>query len=224
MNNATIVFDLDGTLVDTAPDLVAATNHALATLDLPAVGENLMRPWISFGARRMIVEALNESKFAASSDVVDDLLARFLDHYEDNIAVHSKPYPGVLEAIAHLRDVGSKLAICTNKREALSQSLLSALGMLDSFHALVGRDTLEVCKPHPGHVTGAIAAAGGEPGHALMIGDSEVDIAAAKAAGLPVVAVTFGYSQVPVESLEPNALIDHYDALLPVIRCLLPRC
>jgi phosphoglycolate phosphatase len=213
MQGYTIVFDLDGTLVDTAPDLIGATNHALNGMSIPAVEGALLRPWISFGARRMIVEALAVSKTSLPERDVDRLLDAFLSYYEANIACDSKPYAGVIAAAETLIGTGARLAVCTNKRQALSDQLLNELGITRLFTAIAGRDAFPVCKPHPDHLTGTIARAGGDPARAIMVGDSEVDIATAKAAGIPVVAVTFGYSQVPVAELAPDALIDHYDHL-----------
>jgi phosphoglycolate phosphatase len=220
MNGLTVVFDLDGTLVDTAPDLVGATNHALADIGLAPVGGHLLRPWISFGARRMIVEALAHSGQPLPDPQVDRLLDLFLGYYEANIARESRPYPGVLDAIGTLREAGARLAVCTNKRESLSRSLLSALDLERHFDALAGRDTFTVHKPHPDHLRGAIRLAGGDAARSVMVGDSDVDIATAKAASIPVVAVSFGYTGVPVDQLAPDRVIDHYDALLPAIRDL----
>jgi phosphoglycolate phosphatase len=220
MQNLTVVFDLDGTLVDTAPDLVGATNHALADLGLAPVEARLLRPWISFGAQRMIVEALVHSGEKVPPGEVDRLLALFLGYYEENIARESRPYPGVVQAIQTLSAGGARLAVCTNKRESLSRSLLSALDLERHFHGLAGRDTFPVCKPHPDHLLGAVRLAGGVPGRSVMVGDSDVDITTAKAAGIPVVAVSFGYTATPVAELNPDRVIDHYDALLPALRDL----
>jgi phosphoglycolate phosphatase len=220
MQDLTVVFDLDGTLVDTAPDLVGATNHALSDLGLPAVAAHLLRPWISFGARRMIVEALGHAKAPLPEAEVDRLLNLFLTYYEANIARESRAFPGAIEAIATLTASGARLAVCTNKRESLSRALLHALDLDRHFHGLAGRDTFPVCKPHPDHLLGAIRLAGGDPARALMVGDSDVDIRTAKAAHVPVVAVSFGYTEIPVAELGPDRVIDHYNALLPAIRDL----
>jgi phosphoglycolate phosphatase len=168
----------------------------------------------------MIVEGLNHSSQALPEAEIDRLLDLFLLYYEGNIARESRPYPGVVSAIEALAAEGAKLAVCTNKREGLSRSLLVALDLDRHFHALAGRDTFPVCKPHPDHLLGAVRMAGGDPRRALMIGDSDVDIQTAKAAGIPVIAVSFGYTDVPVSQLSPDRIIDHYDALLPAIRDL----
>jgi phosphoglycolate phosphatase len=220
MRDLTVVFDLDGTLVDTAPDLVGATNHALADLGLSPVSAQVLRPWISFGARRMIVEALAHAQAPRPETEVDRLLDLFLGYYEANIARESRPFPGAVEAITALSSAGARLAVCTNKRESLSRALLNALDLDRHFHGLAGRDTFPVCKPHPDHLLGAIRLAGGDPARALMIGDSDVDIRTAKAAHVPVVAVSFGYTEIPVAELGPDRVIDHYNALLPALRDL----
>lgn len=213
MRDLTLVFDLDGTLVDTAPDLIHATNHALLTLGHPPVTGETVRPWISFGARRMIEEALVSLGDSRTDPEIDTALERFLEHYADNIAVDSRPFPGTVAALDRFAARGARLAVCTNKRELLSVSLLDQLRLTAKFAGLAGRDTFPVSKPHPDHLLGAIQLAGGDARRAIMIGDSEVDIATAKAAGVPVVAVTFGYTSVPVADLEPDAIIDHYDEL-----------
>jgi phosphoglycolate phosphatase len=213
MRDLTLVFDLDGTLVDTAPDLIHATNHALAGLGHAPVGAATVRPWISYGARRMIVEALSAVGDIRSDGEVDDALERFLDYYAANIAVDSRPFSGTVAALDRFAACGARLAVCTNKREALSRLLLDQLGMTTRFASLAGRDTFPVSKPHPDHLLGAIKLAGGDAGRAVMVGDSDVDIATAKAAGVPVVAVTFGYTHAPVGDFQPDAVIDHYDDL-----------
>lgn len=219
LTGTTIVFDLDGTLVDTAPDLVGATNHALACRDLPPRAAAELRPWISFGARRMIVEALRLCAHHASETEIDALLETFLAYYEANIACESRPFPYVVEAMGHLRQEGAQLAVCTNKREALSLKLLDALQLTTHFAAIVGRDTLAHCKPHPVHLTGTIARAGGRTNAAIMVGDSAVDIATARAAGVPVIGVTFGYTDTPIAALEPDVVLaDYRDLLQQIIR------
>lgn len=221
MRGATIVFDLDGTLVDTAPDLIDATNHVLASLGLPAIEDDRLRPSISFGARAMIQQGLDIHGTTLSEAEVDRQLDAFLEHYAGNIAVRSRPFDGVVHAITMLRADGARIGICTNKREALSRQLLTELGMLDLFDGLAGRDTFPVYKPHPDHLTGAIRLAGGDAARALMIGDSDVDVATARAARVPIVGVSFGYTHAPVATFGPDAVIDHYDELEGVARRIL---
>ena len=182
MHGLTVVFDLDGTLVDTAPDLAGATNHVLAHLGLSGLPAETLRPWVSYGARRMITEALAQSRNPLPAAAIDELLERFLAFYSRNIAQESRPFDGVVAELDRLRALGITLAVCTNKREELSRSLLHELRLTSYFAAIAGRDTFPVSKPHPDHLIGAIRLAGGDPGRAIMIGDSAVDIAAARAA------------------------------------------
>jgi phosphoglycolate phosphatase len=221
MRDATIVFDLDGTLVDTAPDLVAATNHVLADLGLPGISEHALRPLIGHGARFMVEHAIGPDAGKLSEHERKRLLDLFLDYYARNIAVGSRPFEGAVAALERFRGAGAKLAVCTNKTERISRALLEALGMSGLFSAVAGRDTFPVFKPHPDHLLGTIRLAGGDSERAVMVGDSRIDIAAAKAAGVPVVAVTFGYTDTPVRELSPDRVIDHYDELEPAIVALL---
>ena len=221
MRDATLVFDLDGTLVDTAPDLIAATNHVLAGLGLPGVSEHQLRPLIGHGARFMVEHALGADAAKLTEEERKRLLDRFLDYYGQNLAVGSRPFEGTVAALDRFKAAGAKLAVCTNKNEKMSRTLLDALGMSRLFSAVAGRDTFAVFKPHPEHLLGTIRLAGGEASRAIMIGDSRVDIATAKAAGVPVVAVTFGYTDTPVRELSPDRIIDHYDELEPAILALL---
>jgi phosphoglycolate phosphatase len=210
LEGATIVFDLDGTLVDTAPDLTNALNDVLTRRGHPAVSATTVRSSVGLGARIMIEEALRP---LGATDDVDRMLAEFLVHYEANIASESRPFPGALTALQRLADAGATLAVCTNKREYLSRLLLQALDMEGYFSAVAGRDTFSVAKPDPGHLKGVIALAGGESSRAVMIGDSDIDLRTAKAAGVPLVLVSFGYAVTPLDWLEAEAVIDHFDQL-----------
>ena len=213
MRDLTLVFDLDGTLVDTAPALTHATNHVLGHVGLAPVTVEALRPWVSYGARRMVIQALEASGTSLPEEKIDGLMDLYNDYYAANIAVGSRPYAGVVEALEHFRSQGTRLAVCTNKREELSRILLDALGMMPLFSGLAGRDTFPVSKPHPDHLLNTIRMAGGKPTDAIMVGDSEVDVATAKAARVPIVAVTFGYSEVPVASFGPDVLIESYTEL-----------
>jgi phosphoglycolate phosphatase len=221
MQNATLVFDLDGTLVDTAPDLVAATNHALADLGLPAIPAETLRHTIGFGARRMIVEGLNQTGIGLPEPEVDRLLTLFLAYYEPNIARESRPFDGAVAALETFRARGARLAVCTNKRLALAEHLLRELRIDHLFAAIAGRDSFPVYKPHPDHIRGAVRLAGGDMASAIMIGDTSIDIAAARAASVPVVGCTFGYSDQDMDTLAPDAIISHYGELDAAVRALL---
>jgi phosphoglycolate phosphatase len=217
MQDLTVVFDLDGTLVETAPDLIRATNHVLELKGLAPVPGQTIRPSISFGGRVMIETALGVRGAKLAEVEVDAMLEAFLEHYAANIAVESHAFPGLERALDGLAEAGARLAVCTNKREHLSRQLLAALGLAGRFSAIAGRDTFAVYKPHPDHLTGAIRMAGGDTGMAVMIGDSDTDIKTARAAGLPVIGVPFGYTDTPMEQLGPDALIAHYDDLIDAI-------
>jgi len=210
LKDATIVFDLDGTLVDTAPDLTNALNDVLTRHGHAAVSAEAVRASVGLGARVMIEEALRR---AGVTDDVDGMLAEFLIHYETNIARESRPFPGAVAALEALASGGARLAVCTNKREYLSRRLLQALELEGYFSAIAGRDTFAVAKPDPGHLTGVVALAGGEPSRAVMVGHSAVDVRTAKAASVPVILVSFGYAASPLDGLDPDAMIDHFDAL-----------
>ena len=212
MKDATIVFDLDGTLVDTAPDLTNALNEVLTSRGHATVPAATIRASVGLGARAMIEQAL---RCAGAKDDIDQMLTEFLIHYEDNIAAESRPFPGAVEALEALTSAGARLALCTNKREYLSRKLLGALKLDAYFQGIAGRDTFAVAKPDPGHLMGVIALAGGDPSSALMVGDSEVDILTARAAQVPVIAVSFGYAAAPVKGFAPDAIIGHFDELVP---------
>lgn len=221
MRGATIVFDLDGTLVDTAPDLWAATNHALGTAGVAAVPAETLRPWIGYGARRMIVESLASAGRVMGDAEIDGMMESFLLHYAENVARESRPYPGAVEALDVCAAQGATLAVCTNKREALALALLRALDLHGRFAFIAGRDTFPVSKPHPDHLLNTIYLSDGDPARAIMVGDSAVDIETAKSASVPIVAVTFGYSERPVREFAPDATIDHFGELAPVLDGLL---
>ena len=221
MRDLTLVFDLDGTLVDTAPDLIRAVNHVLALEGLPAVEDDKLRPAISAGSRQMLITGLRFHDVKRSEAEVDVLLDRFLDFYGSCIAVESRPFPGAPEELQRLRAEGAMLAIGTNKRELLSRQLLRELGLAPLFRAIAGRDTFPVCKPHPDHLLGAIRLAGGNPRRAVMVGDSVTDIQTARAARIPIIGVTFGYTDIPVAKLGADAVVDHYFELRPALARLL---
>jgi phosphoglycolate phosphatase len=223
MQDLTIVFDLDGTLVETAPDLIRATNHVLGLSGLAPVDPREIRPVISFGARAMIEQGLRLHGEARDKAEIDRLFEHFIVHYRETIAVDSHAYPGLEAALEAVASRGARLAVCTNKQEGLSRQLLGTLGLLDRFAALAGRDTFPVCKPDPEHLRGAIRMAGGDISMAVMVGDSDTDIQTARRAGLPVIGVPFGYTDIPVHDLGPDAVIEHYDALVAAVERVRPR-
>ena len=209
-----VIFDLDGTLADTALDLAAALNHALEKMGRAPVPAEEVRTMVGHGARALLRQGL-----AATGEVSEALVEEgfpfFLEYYEAHIADHSCPYDGAEAALDQLDALGVRRAICTNKLEGLTHSLVAALGWQDRFDAIVGGDTLPQRKPDPAPVHEAIARAGG--GRAAFVGDSINDTEAARAAGIPCVALTFGFSDRPADQLGATALIDHYDQLLPAL-------
>lgn len=213
MSRKIAVFDLDGTLINTAPDLLDSLNHSLTDGGVALISAEGINGAISHGGRAMIAKAYATARRALPADEHDRLFNMFIDHYRDNIPGKSAPYPGLLDALDRLRAAGFALAVCTNKTEALSLNLIGALGMMDRFSAICGLDTFSFCKPDPRHLTETIARAGADPRQAIMVGDSQTDIDTAKAAGIPVVAVDFGYTERHVREFEPSQIISHYDEL-----------
>ncbi|WP_315920060.1 phosphoglycolate phosphatase [Mesorhizobium sp. SP-1A] len=213
MKRPIIVFDLDGTLIDTAPDLLDSLNHSLAAGQMQAVDTVGFKRFVGHGGRVMIERAYSAQQKRLPAEEHDRLLKIFLDHYTQNIPGKSLPYPGVLQAIARFEDAGYALAVCTNKFEASSLALIEALGLTKHFTAIAGQDTFPFRKPDPRHLLKTIELAGGDPERALMVGDSQTDIDTAKAAGIPVVAVDFGYTDRHVSEFEPSAVISHFDDL-----------
>jgi len=208
-----VIFDLDGTLVDTAPDLTRSLNKVLADIGRPAVAEDTVRHLIGLGARKLIERGLDATGGAAGGAGLDDLLARFLSHYRAHIADYSQPFPGAVKMLNDLRRQGMGLAICTNKSEALARRLLEALDLLDYFPTVIGGDSLARKKPDPAPLLAAITGLGASPCRAVMVGDSETDVRAARAARVPVIAVSFGYTRTAPAALGADAVIDRLEAL-----------
>lgn len=219
----TVVFDLDGTLVDTAPDLIASLNAVFSRERLAPLEYTVARNMIGGGARRMLENGLNYEGRPASGGEVDRMFADFIGHYAAHIADKSLPFPGVDGALDLLAERGCRFAVCTNKLESLSRLLLDELDLTRRFAAICGQDTFGIQKPDPEVLRRTIEAAGGEVKHAVMVGDSGTDIATARAAGVPVVAVDFGYSEPPVKELGPDRLISHFDDLAAAVLELAPR-
>ena len=219
-----VIFDLDGTLVETGPDLVASLNHSIATIGLAPFEMEDVGHLVGQGARTMILRALDERGIGPSEDVVSALLASFLSYYEATMPGRSAPYPGLLQALDALTAEGMKLAVCTNKSETLARRLLEELDIARRFAAVTGGDTFPVRKPDPAHILGTIERAGADRDNCVMIGDSINDILAASGAGVGSVAVSFGYSDRPAAELGASVLIDRYEQLTPaLVRELISR-
>jgi phosphoglycolate phosphatase len=203
----TIVFDLDGTLVDTAPDLISTLNLVLAGEGLPPVTCDDARRMIGGGARRMIERALLAEGRTVSSAELDLMFSAFIDHYGAHIVDRSRPFPQLESVLQRLGSEGFRLAVCTNKLERLSLRLLDALDLSRYFAAICGQDTFGIQKPDPQILRLTVRRAGGEIEHAIMVGDSCTDVRTARAANVPVIAVDFGYSEVAPETLNADRLI-----------------
>ncbi|MET0170525.1 MAG: phosphoglycolate phosphatase [Aliihoeflea sp.] len=208
-----IVFDLDGTLVDTAPDLMASLNHCLAMDGITVADKIEMTRYVGMGAKVMIERAYAAKQKVLSDARLKELFDIFLEHYTDGMPGDSKPYAGVVDALDRFEAAGYMTAVCTNKFELMSVTLLTGLGLHARFRAICGQDTFAFRKPDPRHLIETIARAGGDPAHSVMVGDSETDIKTAQAAGIPVVAVDFGYTDRHVREFEPSHIISHYDEL-----------
>ncbi len=205
----TIVFDLDGTLVDTAPDLISALNHVLDREGLPAVPLHAARNMIGAGARKLIERGLEAEGRAAGVDEINRMTADFIAYYGDHIADESRPFEGLEMALDDLAARGHLLAVCTNKLEWLSKRLLDQLGLSSRFAAICGADTFGVQKPDPTILRETVARAGGQLAASIMVGDAGTDVGVARRAGVPVIGVGFGYTDVPIAELKPDRLIHH---------------
>jgi phosphoglycolate phosphatase len=221
LRGATIAFDLDGTLVDTAPDLIGALNIILGERSLPLMPVAAARQLVGQGARNLIVRG-----FARAGAPVDEaetlgLTEQFLAIYADRIAAESRPFPGLEDALDGLAAQGATLCVCTNKSTQLSLALLDALDLTRRFKAVIGWDKAPTRKPHPSHYVAAIDACGGDIARSLMVGDSFADVESAHAAGAPAVVVAFGYSETPFAALGGDAVIDAFSELPAVAARLL---
>lgn len=205
-----VVFDLDGTLVDSAPDLLDSLNACLDKSGIETVSSGNLRKLIGQGGRVMIERALAARDISPEPQYVDRLVDIFLQHYSQNIPGKTRYFSGVASALDALQQAGCLLAVCTNKYEHLARLLLHAIDSPDRYAAICGGDTFAWRKPDPRHILSTIKKAGGDAARAVIVGDSAADIHAAKAAGIPVIAVDFGYTDIPVEQLEPTAVISSF--------------
>jgi len=216
----TLVFDLDGTLVDTAPDLINALNFVLDREGLPPVPLQSARNMIGAGARKLIERGLELEGRVAGVDDISRLTADFIDYYAAHIADASRPFDGLENALDDLQALGYRFAVCTNKLEWLSKRLLDQLGLSSRFSAICGADTFGISKPDPAILQQTILRAGGQLSSAIMVGDAGPDIGVARRAGIPVIGVEFGYTDVPIADLKPDRLISHMRELPAAVRSL----
>ncbi len=208
-----VVFDLDGTLVDTGPDLTAALNHCLGLEGLPAVSVATVKDMVGLGARKLLERGLAHHDASVSPPRFEELAQHFLRYYADNICINSEPYPGVVACLERLRSSGIAMGICTNKPVAMSLALIKALRLDGYFSANLGGDSLAVRKPDAQHLLATVAAMQASVDQAVMVGDSMVDVGTARNAKLPIIAVTFGFSTISAHAFDADAVIDHFDEL-----------
>jgi phosphoglycolate phosphatase len=209
----TIAFDLDGTLVDTAPDLLGALNFVLGEIDLAPLGDHPGRSLVGGGARLMIERGLAIHGVARETADVDRMLADFLLFYERHIADKSRPFPGASEMLDEFAAREARLIIVTNKFERYSVQLLSVLGLAERFSVIAGPDTFGIRKPDPGHLLRAVERAGGDRAHTIMVGDTTTDVETARAADVPVIAVSFGYRDRDAGALDADHIVDRLDEI-----------
>lgn len=218
-----IAFDLDGTLVDTAPDLIDTLNAVFRERDIPPVTFDEARTMIGGGVKKLLERGLDAQGLACTPGEIDALFAVYLEHYVAHIADRSRPFPGLVAALDHLEGQGFRFAVCTNKLEWLALRLLDALGLTARFAAVCGQDTFGMPKPDPRMLRLTIERAGGKLADAVMVGDSATDIDTARAAAVPVIAVDFGYTETPVHTLGPDRIISHFDQLPAAVAAVRPR-
>ncbi len=208
-----VVFDLDGTLVETAPDLCRALNHALAAAGRPPLPLDDVRLMVGEGARTLVQRGLAAAGDEPAEDEIESAVEALLATYWDHVADESAPFPGVVEVLEAFASAGTKMAVCTNKPIRLTEKLLRELDLRRWFDAVLGGDSLPVRKPHARHLLAALDLIGVSPGRAVMIGDSVNDVKLARNAGVPVVVVSFGYTVIPPRDLGADAVIDSFAEL-----------
>jgi phosphoglycolate phosphatase len=213
LSHPLLVFDLDGTLAETAPDLVSTLNMLLMREGFPRVPYEAARNLVGGGARALIERGIAHSGGSLPAAKIDALFEDFLAHYDAHICDHTSLFPGVTAALDRFEEAGWRFAVCTNKIEYSSRLLLEALGIAGRFSAICGKDTFSISKPDGRALLMAIEKAGGRADRTIMVGDSKTDIETARNAKIPVVAVDFGYTDLPVESYEPDRVISHFDEL-----------
>ncbi|MEM9279147.1 MAG: HAD hydrolase-like protein [Pseudomonadota bacterium] len=213
MHKNTVIFDLDGTLADTAPDLIGTLNRIIAPYEVPQVDLKQVGQIVGHGAKAMIRKAFEIGGKDLQPELQEALFADFLEDYSANIANETRLFDGLLDAMGILKEDGFTFCVCTNKMESLARILVSELGVSDHFSALTGGDTFAFKKPDPRHLEETVRLMGREIGSAIMVGDSSTDINAAINAGIPSIAVTFGYSDQPPNSLGATRIISHYSEL-----------
>ncbi len=223
IDKPTIIFDLDGTLADTVRDLIAVLNRATEPQGLPPIAINDVGHVVGHGAKAMIERAFAFHGRPLASGMLNRLFGKFLEDYEANIAANTSLYDGVPQAVDRFTRAGWLLGICTNKSEMLATKLVRELGLANSFEHIAGGDTFAFRKPDARHLTHLIDAMGGQREQTVMVGDSITDVLTAKAAQIPFVGVSFGYSDKPMAELDAQRVISHFDELWDAANELLVR-
>ena len=216
----TVIFDLDGTLVDSAPDLADALDTVLVEQGLAPVGLEGTRALIGHGIAALVRGALSQHGYSPGEAEFSTILERFLNFYGGQLSAKTQAYPGASQALAALRRTGWRLVVCTNKREDFSRRILEDLGLLPEFDVIAGPDTFGVAKPDPAHLTRTLPQAPHGPHLAIVVGDSAVDVAAARAAGLPVIAVAWGYARRPAFELGADEVVDSFEQVPAIVEKL----
>lgn len=215
MVGSLLVFDLDGTLADTAPDLLATLEAVLPRHAIPVAIDSSYRDGIGHGARALIEYALKRQQIAVGKTTLDAIHRDFLAYYQANICVGTRLFPGTIDLLDRFASAGWSFAVCTNKPEEMSRLLLQRLGVADRFAVIGGGDSFPLRKPDPAHLLMTIVAAAGSPERSVMVGDSRTDVDTARGANVPIIGVTFGYTPDPMAILAPDLLIDSFDELTP---------
>jgi phosphoglycolate phosphatase len=220
----TVVFDLDGTLADTSGDLIAAANACFRDMDAGDLLDPVKDAGTALrGGRAMLRLGMDRMGRTADDPLIDEYYEALLYHYARDIDTHTQLYDGAMDAVIALKERGYIVAICTNKPEALARELLTRLGILDTFAAMLGADSLPVRKPDPEHLFETVRRAGGDPARCVLVGDSDTDRNTSKAAGVPSILVTFGPSGDDMVALTPEALLDRYSDLPDLVETLLGK-
>ena len=220
MPSPALIFDLDGTLVDTAPDLLEATNAVMASRGLPRIPPATLRHMVGFGARSLIEQAMEAVGQAVTAEDLPPLLDVFMAHYRSHIADGSVIFPGVMETLTALQAQGTRLAVLTNKPQELADKLLPAIGLDHYFAEVYGAGRMSYVKPDARIFHDVVRDVGGSDGGAVMIGDSITDLKTAQAAGAPCILLSYGYTPIPARDLGADIVLDDFAELPQALRTL----
>lgn len=218
-----IIFDLDGTLVDSAIDLTASLNYVLELAGRDKIELSAVRQMVGQGARALIIKGFSHSGSLPAEHQIDEILQQYLDHYLLNISAGTIVFDGAMEILEKLKHHNIPIGICTNKLSKMSHALLNELNIDHYFSSICCGDTFDYKKPDPRHLLSTCQMMGVDPKYAIMVGDSASDINGALAANIPVIAVSFGYTDIPVKELGADIIIDHYGEFVDAVNKIIPR-